>query len=265
MENNSYVYQHRCIATNEIFYVGIGTYTKNDKYLRAKSKNGRNIIWHKYINKHGDFSFEILHDEISRADACRVEIELIKLLGRIVDKTGRLTNISFGGEKTFEGLIRTQEWCRRISEGQTGKKMSLEARANMSKARAGVPTGRKGFKMSDEQKKKLSESCKKNPTNYWKGKKRSLETRKKISETQMGKKNKRPNYVITNETRDKMSKTLTGRKLPQEVVEKIRLKSIGNKSRTGQKLSEETKQKMKISQLLRWKLSKEMNVTANKI
>ena len=40
--------------------------------------------------------------------------------------------------------------------------------------------------MSDEIKKKISETKKKNPTNFWKGKNLSEETKKKISESKKG-------------------------------------------------------------------------------
>lgn len=51
---------------------------------------------------------------------------------------------------------------------------------------ASVTPGHTGRKHSEESRRKMSESHKKNPTNYWKGKKRSEETKSKVSKSKMG-------------------------------------------------------------------------------
>lgn len=165
---NSYVYQHICIKSSKVFYIGIGT---GKNYERAYSKNNRNRIWNNYISSHGDYRVEIIKDKISRVNACEIETKMITNIGRIVDKTGPLTNISFGGEKTFYGMIRTEEHCRKISEGQKGKKYSDETIKKMSDAK-------KGIILTDEHKIKIGIGNK--------GKVLSKETRQKQSIAKKG-------------------------------------------------------------------------------
>jgi len=168
--NKSYVYRHICLSNNEIFYIGIGTHTRNNNYIRAHSVNNRNKIWHAYIKKHGEYKVEILHDEISREKACEIETELIKEFGRIVDNSGRLCNISFGGEKTFYGMIRTAEHCKKISESRKGQSITNEAKQKMRDAKLGISRSieskekqsktHTGFIHSEETKMKMSKAKK---------------------------------------------------------------------------------------------------------
>jgi hypothetical protein len=183
---NSYVYQHVNIESKEIFYIGIGS---SKKYERAFSINNRNRIWHNYIKKHGLYSIEILKDCISRADACIIETNLIKEYGRIIDGSGRLVNISFGGEKTFYGMVRTKEHCKKISESQKGKIVSKETKEKQRIAKLGT-------KHTKEQNKKISKSNK--------GKIRTIEQRINISNGQKGNTNAMGRIVS-----DKHKKTLS--------------------------------------------------------
>ena len=174
MENNSYVYQHINKTTGEIFYIGIGTKNKNGK-LRAYSRSNRNRIWHNYIKKHGDFIVEFIKTNITRSEACEIETKLIKEYGRIIDGSGRLTNISFGGEKTFYGMIRTKEHTQKIINKITGRKASLETRKKQSEKRLGI-------KLTQEHKEKIGLGNR--------GKIISEETKRKISLAQKGNKNR---------------------------------------------------------------------------
>lgn len=110
----------------------------------------------------------------------------------------------------------------------------------------------KGFKMSEEQKKKISNALK-GHKNFWlnrKGFKHSEETKRKISIANKGKRiseeQKRRLSEInkgkkhTEETKMKMSIALKGRKLSEEHKEKLRLFHIGRKQ------SKETKTKLSL-------------------
>ncbi len=93
---NYFVYQHIRLDTNEIFYIGIGTKNQEGKtfrqiYKRAYSKE-RNIFWKRIVNK-TKYKIEIL-DEFDDVTKClKKETELIDLYGRLIEGTGKLTNI----------------------------------------------------------------------------------------------------------------------------------------------------------------------------
>lgn len=108
-------------------------------------------------------------------------------------------------------------------EGASGRKMSVEARQKMSKAK-------KGKKFSDEHRRKMSESRK----------------GKKLSETTYRK-------IFSKETRHKISEAKKGKKLSEEHRRKIGESRKGK----GRPLSEETRRKMRDA----WKRRKEKDVT----
>ncbi len=91
----AYVYKHTRLDNNEIFYIGIGSHL--DNYKRAYITYKRNYLWYKIIKK-TDYIVDILFDNISWEEACEKEVELIKLYGKISDKTGSLCNLTDGGE-----------------------------------------------------------------------------------------------------------------------------------------------------------------------
>lgn len=89
----AYVYQHKRLDTNEVFYVGIG---EGEDYKRAYNKTGRTRWWKSIVSKH-DYKVEILKDNLSWAEACEKEKYYIKKYGRSVDG-GKLVNITEGGD-----------------------------------------------------------------------------------------------------------------------------------------------------------------------
>jgi hypothetical protein len=88
------VYQHRRGDDGSVFYVGVGK-----DYNRAYSKAGRNKYWHNIVNKVGYF-VDILHHECSIEEAKRIEVGLIETIGRHLKGTGKLVNITDGGDHT---------------------------------------------------------------------------------------------------------------------------------------------------------------------
>lgn len=100
-----YVYRHIRLDRNIPFYIGIGTCrlnaTKNDRYyLRAYNKNSRNNYWIKIANK-TDYNIEIVYEDEDLNIIREKEIELIKLYGRLDQKTGTLCNFTDGGDGAF--------------------------------------------------------------------------------------------------------------------------------------------------------------------
>jgi hypothetical protein len=88
---NTYVYAHIRLDTLQIFYIGIG---KNN---RAYTHHGRNVVWHRIVNK-TEFFVDKLFENLTWERACEIEKALIKSIGTINLKTGSLCNMTAGGE-----------------------------------------------------------------------------------------------------------------------------------------------------------------------
>lgn len=113
-----YVYQHIREDKNEIFYIGIGTKSKQDircnTYSRAYSKHIDNNIWLKIVAK-TNWKFEILFESDNRKEVEQMEIKLIAKYGRKCDNTGCLANLTLGGEKNL-GYKHSKEALEKISK-----------------------------------------------------------------------------------------------------------------------------------------------------
>ena len=108
--NNYYVYIHRRKDNNEVFYVGI---SRMGKYVRLKIKAGRNSLWQRIVDKYGYYG-EIIHDNLSKDEAVKIEISLIRSYGRINLKSGCLANLTDGGDGSLE-CLRSNETKVQIS------------------------------------------------------------------------------------------------------------------------------------------------------
>lgn len=143
--------------------------------------------------------------------------------------------------------------CTDGGEGVTGRVLSAESRAKISKSNTGKVS-------SAETRKKISVASKGRPA-WNKGKTNYLteEQRVQMSNSSKGRK-------ATQETKDKMSKVNKGRKYPKEFGEKIRLRMMGNqhglgkikseelrnlisKIHKGKKLTNETKEKLRVANI----------------
>lgn len=211
----AYIYKHLRKDNKEVFYIGIGS---DIDYRRANEKKSRNKYWQKFVQKY-EYLIEIIEDNLTWDDAKSKEIYWIKFYGRKNLNQGTLLNLTDGGDGTLGRIVseQTKEKMRRpitdehkrkiglASKGRNiGRKHTDEAKKKMSEAAKGVNIGRvksdetrkklsmalkgkvspnKGKPMSEEQKKKISNTLKNNPVSYWKGKHRSEETKQKIKET----------------------------------------------------------------------------------
>lgn len=126
------------------------------------------------------------------------------------------------GIKTDSFAERTEEWKRKISESNKGRKLSEKHKKRLSEVNKGNKNA-KGKKVSEEQKKLLSEihkgktlteEHKRKISEANKGRKMSEEHKRKLCELRVGK--ERPKDV-----KDKISKTLKGRQLSEEIKKKI--------------------------------------------
>jgi len=116
------VYQHRRKDTNEVFYIGVGK-TKS----RSVSKRARNMHWLNIANKVG-FETDILISGLNWSDAIKVEIGLIKDIGRADLNRGHLVNMTDGGE----GLCNpSEETISKFKKARTGNALSKETKAKL--------------------------------------------------------------------------------------------------------------------------------------
>jgi hypothetical protein len=169
-----YTYCHTRNDTGKIFYIGKGL--KN----RAYFKYGRNTHWHRIANKHG-FNVEILAYWYTEKEAFDHEKLLISCFK---DMGYELANKSDGGEGSF-GYCHTEQFKEKLSKDRKGK-----------------PSPKKGYKTSEETKKKISFSMM--------GKVHSIETKEKIAEANRKR-------IITPETRLKLSIAAKNRELNKKL------------------------------------------------
>jgi hypothetical protein len=152
MKTKNYVYRHRRNDTNEVFYIGIG------KYSRYCSKKDRNQYWTNIVNKVG-FTPEIIANNLTREEAAELEIFLIELYGRKDKGLGLLVNMTNGGDAGFEMSDETKEKIRQTKLGYKNpnynKPLTDEAKLHLSKLNSGSGNAFFGKKHSEETKEKL--------------------------------------------------------------------------------------------------------------
>jgi hypothetical protein len=215
----TYILLHR--ETGE-FYIGVRTCEgnpENDNYKGSMS------TWKPDKSK---LDKKVLRTFDTRKEANTHEIELLKLF--VKDPLNRNYHIPSEGFNT-QGIVRSEETRKKMSEQRKGIKYSEETKRKMSESRKGVIPWNKGKKMSDESRKNMSEGAK--------GKKLSEETRKKMSEQRKGNTYGRggKGRKFSDEHRKKISESNKGNKHSEESKMKI------SESLKGRKLSEETKSK----------------------
>ena len=162
-ENISYIYRHRRLDNNQIFYVGVGT---DKTFKRAKDKYNRNIYWKRIVNK-TDYSIEIILKNLNQKEAYELEEFIIDIYG-LKKNGGILCNLTQGGKGGMKGLKQSQETINKKIISLTGKKRTRQQRQNISNSL-------KGLKKSEEHVQKLK--------NINLGKKLSQETCDKMSKS----------------------------------------------------------------------------------
>lgn len=224
-----YIYDD-LIFDYEPIYVGKGKKRryKNHLFLRNSMDNH---FYHK-LNKMISEGFEpvviIIKNNLSENAAFDCEIELIKKIGKIIDNTGVLTNLTDGGE------------------GSSGRPCSAETKIKISESNKGKHVGEFcewkgksfdeffGIERSSEIKKKIIENA--NP--FWKNKKLPEFMKDKISKK------------LKNRFENKENHPRYGKKLEQNSKNKIS-DSLKNHFKEHphphENISEETRHKMSIS------------------
>jgi hypothetical protein len=151
----AYIYRHIRLDKNQPFYIGIGG---DSNFKRAYNKLKRNDYW-KSIIAITDYEVEIVMDDLSWDDACKKEIEFIKMYGRKNNDTGFLSNMTDGGEGT-KGKIFSEEFKKNLSNRNIGNNYYLnkikfnhtqESKNKISQSIKGENHPRFGTKKSKEE------------------------------------------------------------------------------------------------------------------
>ncbi len=116
-----YIYLHKRIDTNEIFYVGRGKVYSNEAslkyknskipYRRAYAKDNRNKKWHE-IGDNIKYLVILLFDNLEFKVACQLETSLIQFHGRKDLNLGTLTNMTDGGEEETNRVYKPTKKVR---------------------------------------------------------------------------------------------------------------------------------------------------------
>ena len=108
-DNSYYVYIHRRLSDNNVFYVGKG------KSNRGWANAGRNIYWKRVVEKHGCY-VEVVFENLTNQEAYELEKDVILEFTYFNEP---LTNLTAGGEG---GLNPSAETRHKQSVAKKGKK-----------------------------------------------------------------------------------------------------------------------------------------------
>lgn len=120
------VYLHRNAITKEVFYVGCGS-IKRPSFFGNREKE-----WKQYVSINGLPIIEILEIVDSKEDSFKIEQKYISKYKRICDG-GTLINKTNGG-KGPNGLIVTNETRLLLSSIKKGRKLSNEFKLKLSES-----------------------------------------------------------------------------------------------------------------------------------
>lgn len=180
------VYCHTNKINNKM-YIGITRQKPKDRWDSGHGYRNNKHFW-SAIKKYGwdNFTHEVLFTNLSEEDAKLKEIELISNLNTRNREFGY--NITAGGE-SGNGYIASDESRRKISEANKGRIVSKETRDKISKAhlgkvcKRGIDSPNYGRKASVEAKLNMSKAQSGEKHRLY-GKHQSEETKKKISKAE---------------------------------------------------------------------------------
>lgn len=260
------------IFQGEPFYVGYGKNNRVYKHFQdiKKVSNPYKTNKIKSIIKDGYNQNNIIHifkENLTKEEACKLEIELIYKIGRHNLKDGPLTNLTSGGDggDTMSGKKHTEEtvkkiseskknkkriftttWCKNIGISATGRKHSDDTKQKISNSNKGKITSKETReKISNSNKGKIrSDEFKENLRILMTGKKMNLsaESREKISNTHKGK-------IVSDITKLKISNAMRGKKLSEETKLKI------SEAKKNTIIDSEWREKMRIGKINQYKIT----------
>ena len=153
---------YKLTAPNGKVYIGI---TSRDPKIRWNSGNGYKYNKHFYdaIQKYGwkNIKKDVMYSDLSQEDAYRLEIELISKYRSNDREFGY--NKSSGGESSVRGLHwhQSKETIEKKSQKMRGRKLTQEQRKKLSESLKGHVSPNKGKHLSEEAKTKISNALKK--------------------------------------------------------------------------------------------------------
>jgi hypothetical protein len=121
--NNAYVYVHKRLDKNCIFYVGIGS---SSNHKRAYQTDKRNDYWTRIYNL-TDIEVEVLFEGLTWEVANYYEKYLIATYGRVNKGTGTLVNMTDGGDGV-RGWVITEDGRKRMSNAKKGFRPTEESK-----------------------------------------------------------------------------------------------------------------------------------------
>ena len=161
-----YVYLHIKEDTGQPFYVGKGHGN------RCIQQDHRNQYWKNIVNKHG-FDVIFLEKNLDESVAFELEKYWIERIGRIINNTGPLVNITEGGcgssGRTWDGsrigdqnpmygrehTIETKEKISKTKKGKSRPEHVQQILRTIGKGKTGKLSSRYGTTHSEQSKEKM--------------------------------------------------------------------------------------------------------------
>ena len=156
------VYMH--ITPSDKRYIGITKQTLEQRWKNGLGYETQIPFW-RAIVKYGwsNIRHITIAENLTRKEACTLERRLIKEYRTNNPKYGY--NQTEGGDGTHGFRYKnpkSEEWRKKVSKSNTGKKRSLEARQKMSKAKLGTHwTEERKLQYSKSQKERGAKPCEK--------------------------------------------------------------------------------------------------------
>lgn len=149
----------------EPFYIGRGggkCYKRKYRHLSEKmyGREGNNLIKINKIKSIRNDGYEpifiVIHSELSLEESCEMEIRYIKNIGKYIDGSGILTNVSDGGEFGRIGAIMCDEQKNKISKTLKNREHYLRGKKMTASMRIKLRESHLGFKATEKTKTLLS-------------------------------------------------------------------------------------------------------------
>ena len=260
----------------EPFYVGKGKGRRIRDHRSDKSDTYKVKRIQKILREGFELIYFKVQEELIECQSFRLEMELIKTIGRYGLGTGPLTNLTDGGEGA-SGHITSVETKKKISESELGEKHPMFGRHHSEETKRMISESNKGKMSGDKHPlfgKHHSEESKKKNSESHKGRIVSVITRKKLSIAFSGDKHPLFGKHPTQQTRDQKSvsmkiawknqKSDLNKPISEETRKKLSDSNIGEKNPNyGKHPSDETKQKMSETKKLYWANKKQKELLEN--
>jgi predicted GIY-YIG superfamily endonuclease len=134
---NYCVYVHKRASNGVAFYIGISGNRNRPYDLESRSNLHKNIT-----KKHG-VCIEIVAEGLTMNEAIRIESEMIRIIGRICDKSGPLANFKVSHFDKYEHKSTQKKRMKRKSTPKKRMKRSNHLSKLQAKLSSNSPSKRK--------------------------------------------------------------------------------------------------------------------------